>query len=125
VYVEADYLERGIYQIGGLFASALKDEPWRRLLKSQAALWSAPDSRPDPERRRTIVAEAEDEYRRTLSSRLTTADGYDFTADAALAVITRVLSSDAAAGFKTPAGQYGADLVFECGRVERTDAPLR
>lgn len=48
-------------------------------------------------------------------------EGYTLTARSALALVTRVLQGDWQAGFQTPAGCYGADLVLEIVGGERRD----
>jgi short subunit dehydrogenase-like uncharacterized protein len=51
-------------------------------------------------------------------SRLETPDGYVLTTDAALAVAERVVDGEAPAGYQTPGGAYGPDLVLELDGVE-------
>jgi len=59
-------------------------------------------------------------------SRLVTPNTYTLTVDAALLVARKVLDGDWAAGFGTPAGVYGSDLVLGIDGVERTDEePVR
>ena len=48
---------------------------------------------------------------RTRSARVVTANGYTFTADAALGIVARLLSAPAAAGVTTPARLMGAHYV--------------
>ena len=58
---------------------------------------------------------------RRAVSRLTTPEGYTFTARAALAVVESVLAGQAPAGFQTPAKAYGPDFVLGIEGVTRTD----
>jgi short subunit dehydrogenase-like uncharacterized protein len=59
-------------------------------------------------------------------SRLVTPNTYTLTVDAALLVARRVLDGDWEAGFGTPGGVYGPDLVLAVDGVERTDEePVR
>ncbi|QSX00509.1 saccharopine dehydrogenase family protein [Haloterrigena alkaliphila] len=51
-------------------------------------------------------------------SRLVTPDPYVVTVDGAVTVAERVLADDADAGFQTPAGAFGPELVFELEGVE-------
>jgi short subunit dehydrogenase-like uncharacterized protein len=67
---------------------------------------------------------ANDEER--VVSRLVTPNTYTLTVDAALVVARKVLDGDWEAGFGTPGGVYGPDLVLEVDGVERTDEePVR
>lgn len=50
-----------------------------------------------------------------------TPHSYTLTALASLAVVERVLSGHAPAGYQTPAKAYGADFVLEIQGVTRTD----
>jgi short subunit dehydrogenase-like uncharacterized protein len=49
------------------------------------------------------------------------AEGYAFTAQAALAVVERVLAGASPPGFQTPARAYGPDLVLGIEGVRRVD----
>jgi short subunit dehydrogenase-like uncharacterized protein len=75
--------------------------------------------------RPAIVAEAEDAWRRVSRARLTTADGYDFTALAAVAIAERVIGGEFEPGFQTPGRVYGADFVLSIEGTTRTDLDLR
>jgi len=68
-----------------------------------------------------VWGEVEDAEGRRATSRLATPEGYTFTARAALAVVTRVLTGQAPAGFQTPARAYGPDFVLAIAGVTRTD----
>ncbi|MDX2169300.1 MAG: saccharopine dehydrogenase, partial [Deltaproteobacteria bacterium] len=70
---------------------------------------------------RVIVAAAHHRAGSVARARLTTPEAYDFTAAAALAVAQRVLRGESRAGFQTPAGLYGPDLVLEIDGVVRED----
>jgi len=72
-----------------------------------------------------IVAEAEDAWRRVSRARLRTADGYDFTALAAVAIAERVIGGDFEPGYQTPARVYGADFVLRIEGTTRIDLDLR
>jgi short subunit dehydrogenase-like uncharacterized protein len=59
-------------------------------------------------------------------SRLVTPNTYTLTVEAALLVARKVLDGDWEAGFGTPGGVYGPNLVLEIDGVERTDEePVR
>lgn len=101
----------------------------RPLFKLGAVRWLAKtQAKPGPtaaERAETHVdvwGEVEDEAGRKAVSRLHGPEaGVNWTSDAALAVVRRVLAGDAPPGFQTPALAYGADLVLECEGVTRED----
>jgi short subunit dehydrogenase-like uncharacterized protein len=75
--------------------------------------------------RPVIVAEAEDAWRRVSRARLTTADGYDFTALAVVAIAERVIGGEFEPGFQTPALVYGADFVLSIEGTRRVDLDSR
>ena len=55
----------------------------------------------------------------TVEARLHGPEGYTLTALAALTITKKVLNGDWKAGYQTPAGLYGADLVLEIDGVTR------
>jgi short subunit dehydrogenase-like uncharacterized protein len=90
----------------------------RALLDGVVAL--LPEGPTVAERRRArcvVVAEVDG----VPISRLRTPDQYTFTAASALAVVREVLLGNAAPGFQTPAGAYGADFVLGLPGVARED----
>lgn len=122
VYAEAGVLERSLYQFGAWFAEPMKLAPWQWMQDLQVSAW--PEGPSESERvasQRVIVAEAEDQWRRRVTTRLITSDGYSFTAQVAVAVVERVLAGDFQAGFQTPAGVYGEDFVLDFKGVCRED----
>jgi short subunit dehydrogenase-like uncharacterized protein len=72
-----------------------------------------------------VWGEASNDEERVVS-RLVTPNTYTLTVDAALLIARRVLDSEWEAGYGTPGGVYGPDLVLEIDGVERTDEePVR
>ena len=67
-----------------------------------------------------IAAEARGEYG-VHKALLWTPDVYAITADAAVAVMKRVLAGDVEPGFQTPGRLYGPDFVLSLPGVERVD----
>jgi short subunit dehydrogenase-like uncharacterized protein len=53
-----------------------------------------------------------------------TPNGYDLTAETALAAVERILSGDFKPGFQTPSLAYGADFILEFEGVRREDLKL-
>jgi short subunit dehydrogenase-like uncharacterized protein len=54
-------------------------------------------------------------------SRLVGPEGYTLTVATALLIVQRVLNGQVAAGFHTPGGLYGPDLICEVPGVVRYD----
>jgi short subunit dehydrogenase-like uncharacterized protein len=121
-YFEADFASRTLYQLGAGIADTMQLAPVRSLID---AITSVLPEGPPEARRRTeqcvIVAEAEDSWRQRGCVRLTTPDGYSFTAEAATAIAQRILRGDFVSGFQTPAKVYGADLVLEFKGTHRQE----
>jgi short subunit dehydrogenase-like uncharacterized protein len=100
----------------------LGSEPFRRFLTARVRSGQAGPTEEERRRGRGFVwGEVEDDTGRRAVSRLATPEGYTFTAHAAVAVVERVLSGQAPAGFQTPAKAYGPDFVLGIEGVTRTD----
>ena len=122
-YVEAGPLTRWTYALASRIAGPLHYKPIQNLVALQTRVWpEGPSERQRDNARRTIVAEAEDRYRRGKRARLHTPDGYSFTPLSALAIAQRVLAGDSPPGFQTPAGAYGPDFILDLPGVRREDA---
>ncbi len=120
VYAEVPFLERSLYQLGAWFAEPMRTTSLQRALDLQASLWpEGPSSSARASATRVIVAEVEDRWRRQVSSRLCTPDGYNFTAVSALEVAQRVLEEEYLPGYQTPANVYGPDFVLSIEGVHR------
>lgn len=57
-----------------------------------------------------------------IESRLVTSNGYRLTADMAALIAEKVVQGNFQAGFMTPAGCFGADLILELPQSKRKDA---
>lgn len=73
--------------------------------------------------RSTIWAEATDGSGRSSRARLSTPDAYDFAANSALEITTRISSLPAALGLVTPSQAFGADFVLSLPGCSRMDIP--
>src|SRR3954466_8507108 len=62
--------------------------------------------------RSTIWAEAIDSSGKSSTARLSTPDAYEFAADSALAIASRISGLPAALGLVTPSQAFGADFVL-------------
>ena len=104
---------------GGLLTSA----PVRKFLQSRV---DAAPAGPTAEKRARgsshLWAEASDDSGGRVVSRLHGPDGYDFTTQTSLMIAEKVLGGEAKAGFFTPAGLFGPDMVLDIPKVEREDA---
>jgi short subunit dehydrogenase-like uncharacterized protein len=74
-------------------------------------------------RRGTIWAEAIDGSGRSSRASLSTPDAYDFTANSALEISSRISSLPAALGLVTPVQAFGADFVLGLPGCSRMDIP--
>lgn len=68
-----------------------------------------------------LWGEVENDAGQRAVSRLRGPEGYALTVQTALAVLERVLRSEAPHGFQTPAKAYGPDLILEMKGVDRED----
>jgi short subunit dehydrogenase-like uncharacterized protein len=57
-------------------------------------------------------------------TRMETPNGYDLTAQTALAVVGRILAGDFKPGYQTPSMAYGADFILDFEGVQREDIEL-
>jgi saccharopine dehydrogenase (NAD+, L-lysine-forming) len=124
-YFEASFASRALYQVGAGIADTMQFALARTLID---AVTSVLPEGPHEVQRRTersvLVCEAEDSWRQRRCVRLTTPDGYSFTAEAAAAIAQRILRGDFASGFQTPAKVYGADLVLDFEGTDRQELQL-
>jgi short subunit dehydrogenase-like uncharacterized protein len=91
-----------------------------RLLKK---IRSGPAGPTDAERERNkslVWGQVKDASGNSVEARLRGPEGYTLTAHAALMISGRILAGDWKAGYQTPAGCYGADLVLGIPGVDRT-----
>lgn len=100
--------------------------PLRRVVQRalQARVDAGPAGPSDAERERGqsfCWGEVTDAEGGRATSRLTLSDGYTFTADAALASATHVLTTPPAPGYHTPATAFGADFVLGIEGTRRED----
>jgi len=107
--------------VGGPFLSTVARSPVGDVLDSLvASTFRGPDERHRRESTTTVVGRATD-GERTVSTRLRTPGPYEFTVLSTLAILERVRDGDLPAGYSTPAGAFGPDLVTGIDGVTRTD----
>jgi short subunit dehydrogenase-like uncharacterized protein len=91
---------------------ALGLAPVQRALKSLVERRVSPPTADDRARGRSLVwGRVENAAKRSVEGLLRCGEGYDFTVNAALAIVARVLAGDVAAGATTPARALGGDFV--------------
>jgi short subunit dehydrogenase-like uncharacterized protein len=116
-----------------LSAAGALEKPLGPLLRSEigqrglaAIVRRLPEGPSEPARsghRATILAEAIDDSGRASKARLTTPDPYDFTANSALEIASRISQLGGALGLVTPSQAFGADFVLGLPGCSRTDVP--
>jgi len=62
-----------------------------------------------------MVVEAVDRWRRRVSTRMRTMDGYSVSVFTAREMVKRVMNGAVAPGFQTPAGLYGGEFILDLG----------
>ena len=80
---------------------------------------TGPDEATRQRARTHIWGRAWNKESRTVEARLHAPEGYTLTAEAALLITKKVLDGNWQAGFQTPAGLYGADLILDIPGVTR------
>lgn len=108
--------------IGGYFGWLTQTAFMQRLLKGLVKRFvTGPSVEHQAANRAEFIAEVRDGKGRTLSSYLTTQEGYAFTNAAAVEICARVLAGEARPGFQTPGGLFGADFVLSIPGSARKD----
>lgn len=108
-----------------LFAPVLGCEPVKSTLKELVdATVTGPSERTRERGRSYLWGEATTDDGDRAVSRLETPETYALTVETALETATRALDGDAPAGYQTPAGAYGADLILDIPGTEREDVEL-
>jgi short subunit dehydrogenase-like uncharacterized protein len=124
VYMRRSTLLRAANVVGKLFGSTLQSSNGQKALA--AFVRSFPEG-PGPAERvghpSTIWAEVRDRSGKAFRALLSTPNAYDFTANAAVAISTRLGSLPVAPGVMTPAQAFGADFVLTLPGCARRDVP--
>jgi short subunit dehydrogenase-like uncharacterized protein len=124
VYFRRTTLLRSADILGRLFGPLLRSRIGQRGL---AALVRRFPEGPGPEERTahrsTIWAEATDASGRSSRASLSTPNPYDFAANSALEISSRIGASPVPLGLITPAQAFGADFVLDLPGCSRMDIP--
>jgi short subunit dehydrogenase-like uncharacterized protein len=124
VYFRRTKLLRSADLLGKLFGPLLRSRMGQRGLV--AIVRGLPEGPSQAERighRGTIWAEATDRSGRSFKASLSTPDAYDFTANCALEISSRINSLPVALGLVTPSQAFGADFVLSLPGCSRVDIP--
>jgi short subunit dehydrogenase-like uncharacterized protein len=124
VYFRRTKLLRSVDILGKLLGPLLRSRIGQRGLA--AIVRSLPEGPSQSERnghRGTIWAVAIDCSGRSFKASLSTPDAYDFTANSALEISSRISSLPTAVGLVTPSQAFGADFVLSLPGCSRMDIP--
>jgi short subunit dehydrogenase-like uncharacterized protein len=124
VYLRRTVLIRSAEGLGRLFGPLFRSRVGQGALA--ALVRRLPEGPSQAERtghRSTIWADATDSSGRSSRARLSTPDPYDFAANSALEIATRIRSLPTALGLVTPFQAFGADFVLSLPGCSRTDIP--
>ena len=101
-------------KLGNYLGPLLRLAPVKNFLRRRV---EARPAGPDADRRESaesyVYGRVTNAAGQSFAARLRTIEGYTLTAVTALLITRRVLSGDWQAGYRTPAGCYGADFVLE------------
>jgi short subunit dehydrogenase-like uncharacterized protein len=124
VYFRRTKLLRSADILGKLFEPLLRSRTGQKALTT--IVRSFPEGPSQAERighRATIWAEALDRSGRAFRASLSTPDPYDFAANSALEISSRISSLPVALGLVTPFQAFGADFVLGLPGCSRMDIP--
>ncbi len=108
-----------ISRYGGWF---LKSNFIQRSIKKRIDKYpEGPSDKYRANHRSVIIGEVEDQSGAASRVKITTCEGYTFTAHSCIGIANKVANGDFIPGFHTPAGHFGPDLVLEFGEVSRED----
>jgi short subunit dehydrogenase-like uncharacterized protein len=122
VYFRRTKLFRSADILGKLLGPLLRSRVGQRGLA--ALVHRFPEGPSKTERlvqRSTILAEAVDGSGKSFKARLSTPDAYDFAANSALEIASRIASLSVPLGLVTPFQAFGADFVLNLPGCSRTD----
>lgn len=111
-------------KLGNYFGWLLKSRTVQTFLRKQIARRVTGPAEAIRQTARTHVwGKVRNAVGQSVEARLHGPEGYTLTALTALTITQKVLSGNWKAGYQTPAGLYGADLILEIDGVTREDIP--
>jgi saccharopine dehydrogenase (NAD+, L-lysine-forming) len=120
-YTEAPLATRITLQMHGMVAPILEASGAHMAMAAMASLWPpSPLPQDLAAAGYTLVAEAEDRWRRSRFFRMKTDDGYSTTAKISARIIEQVAAGERRAGFTTPSSLFGTAFCegLGCGSIE-------
>jgi saccharopine dehydrogenase (NAD+, L-lysine-forming) len=115
-YAQANWASRLAYRWCAKTAPWTDRRAWELMSRAVSLGWpEAPSAEALQSAGYVLVVEAVDRWRRSTRLRMRTMDGYSVTVLTAGEIVRRVLSGSWAAGFQTPAGLFGGDLILGLG----------
>jgi len=124
VYFRRTRLLRSADTLGGLFGPLFRSRIGQRGLATIVRRFpEGPSLAERISHRGTIWAEAIDSSGTSSKASLSTPDAYDFTANSALEISSRIRSLPVALGLVTPFQAFGADFVLSLPGCSRMDIP--
>lgn len=116
IYSAMHWSMRAGYRASGIGMALTGAAPWRMAGSAMARVWP---ERPNETRREaarfTMVADADDPWRRVRRLRMETLDGYGASVRIACEALRRVLASSAPAGVSSLAAAFGSGFAVEAG----------
>ena len=107
-------------RLGNVFGWLLRKPGVRRWVSGQITRRiTGPNEATRSQAKTQVWGRVRNEAGETVEARLTTPEGYTLTALTALLITQKVLQGQAKAGFQTPAGLFGADLILAIDGVTR------
>lgn len=111
-------------KLSNAFNWLLRQSWVRNFLKQQVDKRPAGPSTEKRERARSYLwGKVWNDQGHTAAARLETPSGYALTAISSVLIAQKILNGNFSAGYRTPAQQYGADLILEIQGTTRTDVP--
>jgi short subunit dehydrogenase-like uncharacterized protein len=124
VYLRRTALLRAADVLGSMIGPLLRSQVGQRALAALVRRFpEGPGLAERTGHRSTIWAEATDGSGRSSRACVLTPDAYDFAANSALEISTRISSLPAALGVVTPSQAFGADFVLSLPGCSRVDLP--
>ncbi|OUS06243.1 hypothetical protein A9Q96_09660 [Rhodobacterales bacterium 52_120_T64] len=121
-YMDIPFIARFLYRAGNYFPGFWQSRAIQAYLKWIVSFFpEGPNPKANNSASATILAEARNSSGKVIRSILHTPGGYRLTTLSAVAIIERVLAGERQAGFVTPAGLFGPDMVLELDGVSRED----
>ena len=112
-------------KLGNSLGWLLRNQWIQRLIRNRISRSvTGPDENTRQTARSLVWGQVRNQVGETATARLDCPEGYTLTALTALTIVRDVLDGKRKAGFQTPAGLYGPDLILQINGVTRTDGEM-